>query len=94
VPVRTAVAPRTTVGAPRPAPATSRVAPPAPAVTRSVHLTNEQCGPLGLTFDVVFSDGHVISRSLGPTGTVPSVDVSGRAPYNGTFSVANPTVNC
>jgi hypothetical protein len=43
---------------------------------------------------VVFSDGHVVSQSTGPTGSVPSVTVAGPAPYNGPFSVDDPTVDC
>ena len=59
-----------------------------------MHLTDEECGPQGLTFDVVFSDGHVVSQSSGPTGSIPSVAVAGPAPYDGTFSVDDPAVDC
>jgi hypothetical protein len=63
-------------------------------VARSVHLTNEQCGPTGLTFDVVLSDGHVVPESSPPTGSIPSIHVTNAAPYNGTFSVTNPDISC
>lgn len=91
-PVRTSAAGHSTVAAPKPAPAP--VATPAPSVARSVHLTNEQCGPTGLTFDVVFSDGHVAQESSPPTGSISSIHLTDATPYNGVFSVTNPGISC
>jgi hypothetical protein len=93
-PVRTSAAGRSTIAAPKQAPASTPAAASGPSVARSVHLTDEQCGPTGLTFDVVFSDGHVVPESSPPTGSIPSVHVTGAMPYDGTFSVTNPDISC